>query len=338
MYSSSLSCALQLVESSASSSEKEQDAFYEAFESDTFESMRWLNKQYESYEGNFPKEISTYWKKWKERPGHFISPQKPSYVDVLSSKTHIFLWEQGAHSVPETIDTVAELLEAVRKANPNKRILFAAETFRLYGVRNHNTFRTEQLIYFSDEEKPPHLMWASGYDSLGERVHKMGIDMLALDDMTIVETPCGYALKLGDLYIQVPVLSSPISLEDLSGFLSMLSISAFGAYQRNKQWADYIKAVAPYYDIVVVMGENGHYQLKEMLNFPEDETIIDVLIQKMLVDSALQYQTARMQGVAEEEIIEYQKACEKYAQKYPYVTYTQWKKEGITDRLWIIIP
>ena len=225
-------------------------------------------------------EAEPYWRTWRKRPGSFFSLKKPSYTDVLSNKTHIFLWEAGGHHVPEITATTAELVEAVHNANPGKRVLFAMEPFFVLEKLEYGMTRTNQLVYFSDEEKPSHLLWSGPlYNRLGEKIHRLGIDILALDDYSLVLTPSGFAAILGDEYIPwLPSTVGKVLLSDFAQFKAEISMSPFGVHQRNKQWADYIKAIAPAYDIVIVLAGTGHHDLKKMLNFPKDNTSIDIWI------------------------------------------------------------
>lgn len=213
------------------------------------------------------------------RPDMTKQQQRDFYATTLRGKKRFLILETN-HRRENFISQYSEILRTVRKINPHARILLALEFLR-------NTKTQALPIQFYDEKQKEDLFIFEDYKKLLADAKKFKIDVLALDDTIFYEYPTTWkdkqvllrAVQVGDELL--PVFPYPpgdqasrraLSSNDISHFEYAVKGMYWGVQQRNKQWAERIRAVENYYDIVLVLAGNGHYGLAALLPPLENES------------------------------------------------------------------
>ena len=195
-----------------------------------------------------------------------------SYRELVKGKKRIFLWE-NEHEVQENIEEYIKILQDIKQESNGKRILLALEFAQ-------NGEVGALPIQFAKEPLRPNLTLLEPYTVILQAASDLEIDIPALDDLIVKGfIPHGYC-KMGDMFC----LILPTHEE-----LEALYRSPWGVNQRNKQWADYVKAVEKHYPIVVLWAGVGHYDVKRMITGPKEKNTLDIIFGKEKSDQKLQF-------------------------------------------------
>ena len=175
----------------------------------------------------------------------------PDYTELLKGFTHIYIGEDhGTMSTPaETI----RLLQALRKLHPNKRILLASEFSVINKLNEFPLAQANEINFLTNL-----------YPEVNQAADALNIDQLGLDSRYVsweedehgpfLLIQCGKYLVKRYLTRQ-----EEADIQELYPALEMtLGSSPFGMLERNRQWERYIKAVQPFYDIIVIYAGQGH--------------------------------------------------------------------------------
>ena len=174
------------------------------------------------------------------------------YAKILSGIKIIYIGQ--SHGIEDVPPEVMTLLRTVRQNNPNARILLASE----FALRQE---ATDPYIKKAGTADP----WRKSYPSLFQTADELNIDQLALDDQifTIDKQKDGFYLgtKIGAYEVTVPcgqdISDSTFPYMALATHYK-IHASTWGVAERNRQWARYINAVKPFYDVIVVHCGMGH--------------------------------------------------------------------------------
>lgn len=181
-----------------------------------------------------------------------IEQERPSYGKETKGVPYIYLTDASGHGTQSVAEEVALVLRSVRQANPQAHILFATEFAVMENLRTP--------IRFVGKDNPD-MGTVDPYDKLLSQADKLQIDVLALDDSMIWqwnEKTIGY--KIGEWFLSYPSDTplEKLSEQQLDKMIGTVDASTQGVLLRNKQWTQYLRAVKPFYDIVVVYAGNGH--------------------------------------------------------------------------------
>ena len=195
------------------------------------------------------------------------------YQKQLTGKKYIFVSEASAHDTISLVKEMTAILAQVRKANPQAHILLASEfslvsdmqawPIRFAGKTNRNMFTYDT------------------YSSVDEAANRLGMDVLALDDAISAQDEQGvWYAKIGSTWVrydsqspQVRQIAQDFDLDPaqlgedyavtlFATFQYFIASSTQGIVLRNRQWFEYIHALAPFYDVIVVYGGNGHLSIE----------------------------------------------------------------------------
>lgn len=175
----------------------------------------------------------------------------PDYTELLKGFTHIYIGEDhGTMSTPaETI----RLLQALRKLHPNKRILLASEFSVINKLNEFPLAQANEINFLTNL-----------YPEVNQAADALNIDQLGLDSRYVsweedehgpfLLIQCGkYLIK------RYLTRQEEDNIQEVYSVLEMtLGSSPFGILERNRQWVRYIKAVQPFYDIIVIYAGQGH--------------------------------------------------------------------------------
>ena len=271
--------------------------------------------------------------------------EKHHYPAILPGKQIIFLWEEGGHAVPEIMDTALEIIKEVKKTNPGKRILLAPEQLLWYDVQPfkqsallNNTAYNQPAVHFADGENNPKIRSTNNYDHLWGQISNLGVDIMAMDDV-LIDTSWLYSFfKVGD--ISIPYAGGTPEAHDEA--YTRFRHNQYAVHYRNAQWERYIRAVAPYYDVIIVYAGSAHYGLKNLLRMPADK-VLDVFMYKLVVaDNVKQWEEKvhKESGdyASESESLKEYKRREASAKRLKSTAYSQLQANGLTSALYILIP
>ena len=179
----------------------------------------------------------------------------PNYEFLLKRFKYIFIGE--SHGTNSTPAEMIRMMQAVRKQHPDKRILLASE-FAM--VPDLETFPLQRAGSSVDIVQV--------YPEVKQAADALGIDQLALDDILGAkelylwkEGKTTFLLaKTGRYLIQraLPRQEEENIINFLQETNMLVGTSPFGLLERNRQWARYIQAVQPFYDIIIVYCGSGH--------------------------------------------------------------------------------
>ena len=270
--------------------------------------------------------------------------QKPDYPKFFKNKQIIFIWEEGGHAVPEIMDSTLEVLQEIKKANPNKRILFSPEQLIWFDmepfansalIAGKTDLRAPQ-IRFAGEEMHPNLKSATRYENLWDKVSALGLDTLSMDDVLVDWSFMYSFFKVGN--ISIPYLGGE---EAFDNAYYRFRSNYYGVHQRNTQWNYRIRLVEPYYDIIVVFAGGAHYGLKKLLDKPADK-VLDVFIYKLAVDDEVKnWDRKAREGQGTYNDAQFRadkKEKEEIAKTLTSTVYNQLQENGHISALYIVIP
>ncbi len=195
-----------------------------------------------------------------------------NYAQETKGMKYIYLGENHAtRTIPAEVQ---RLLVSLRQANPNARILLAMEfAVRLDEREVPLLFATPHTLtdLETGKQTAPFAFIANEFLDTARVALKQQIDILALED-NLKYTSATPHIKVGDTLVNIPADNPQItdlikryqqvnaSYTDLSALKDFLSRTEWGIIQRNRQWADYIRAVSPFYDIIISYVGRGHLE------------------------------------------------------------------------------
>ena len=184
---------------------------------------------------------------------------RPDYGEAAKSVRFLYLSE-SSHRKRTVVNEVKRILHSVREKNPQAKILLATE----FGQATH----LSTPIRFAKTDNK-NIEWGTPYSQLLEETDRLDIDILALDDSFFIRETDNKNLwyKIGKYFVLLnendrpAFITDPINItaEELYSLSGVVKGSSYGVQLRNNQWADYIKAIKKYYDIVIVYGGRAHF-------------------------------------------------------------------------------
>ena len=197
--------------------------------------------------------------KWKILKNSPMSKgyKRPDYGKYAKQVPYIYVTDASAHGTQSIVNEVEQMLRSVRRANPQKSILLALE----FAEMNE----PEPPIRFAKQENP-FMDIADPYDRLVAVADELDIDILALEDFIELQSETWFLYKIGNYFVgfiseaHPDFVQNPKNLtnEEKSKLRGFLFMSTLGMRFRNEQWAGYINAAKPFYDIVIVYAGSGH--------------------------------------------------------------------------------
>jgi len=189
--------------------------------------------------------------------------KRPNYGEYAKpdGQTPAFIYlADSAHRTQTLVNEVAYVLRSVRHAHPQARVLLALEGARLVDF--------EVPILFAGQENSA-MKFSTPYNKLVSAAANSDVDILALDDSigSVAEDAEDFAYyKVGKHLILMNVSDYPsfvknpfeMTLAEWQKWGGFLVTSSLGVRYRNEQWADYISAVKPFYDIIITFAGDGH--------------------------------------------------------------------------------
>lgn len=194
-------------------------------------------------------------------PYYTPRPGRPDYVQQTRGIPYIYLTDASGHGTQTILNEVIRVMRAARQANPQARILLALEFAVMLDFSSPIQFAGQKNEDFFLDEK---------YEPLKTLADQLNMDLLALDDVIWWQWDkdvLGY--KIGDRLLAVP---SDIALENctpqqLDDVRGIVGASTWGMQRRNEQWVSYLRAVKPFYDVIIVYGGSGHLDTSNMHEF-----------------------------------------------------------------------
>lgn len=162
----------------------------------------------------------------------------PIYEQAVKNFSYIYIGEY--HDAPVIQQEITKLLKAIRKANPDKKILLATEFLQ----------RSHPLMSPLHKDGQEWLIDDLSYDvsALADELH---IDTLALEDNIIQIVDQVSLLKVGDRYIKVSLATNPQARSLIAPFkkeikahsrlLQMDPLGVMSRYLQPDQMENYIK-------------------------------------------------------------------------------------------------
>ena len=188
---------------------------------------------------------------------------RPDYGQATKGLKYIYLTDASAHNTVSIVQEVQAVLRAVRKANPQAHILLATEF--AYAVMDP----LSPPLRFANTPNEVIDIYPE-YKGLQQTADELAMDILALDDVVYAKDEQAkkpYWAKVGNVLVEFSLkdiaqvtasYQARGENEKLAAAHNFLQATSWGVQQRNDQWARYIQAVSPYYDIVIVYAGLGH--------------------------------------------------------------------------------
>ncbi len=192
---------------------------------------------------------------------------RPNYKKLLQGQKYIFISEDSKHETHSCLKETVTILQAARRANPQARILLASE-FSLVGDTHVWPIR------FSGQPNS-NVDTLGDYKQLEQVADRLNLDLLALDDACQAQWQGQFYAKMGGTWIahdpqnaDIIQIAADFGFDDPAApdyelmqrvaMQTFIAATSYGVQLRNRHWAHYIQAVAPFYDIIVVYGGNAH--------------------------------------------------------------------------------
>lgn len=183
----------------------------------------------------------------------------PNYKELLKGFRYIYVGEE--HYTKTLPAEMIRIMQAVRQLYPDKRILLASEFVKRLREEDSPLIKLPHSEFF-----------ISIYPQVNQEAKRLNMDVLALDDFQLSfrqeDNDVFLTAKCGRYWVsqqhKIPESEmkneffSPSFLNDWEDFSFLVSISPFGVLERNRQWARYINAVKPFYDIIILYAGYGH--------------------------------------------------------------------------------
>jgi len=217
----------------------------------------------------------------------------PDYGELTRGKKYIYIAEASEHNTLTLPRESARILQEIRQANPDARILLALEMAMLI-----EQFQTP-FLPAQREKDPAYIYIYPEYKVLTDTAQKQQIDVLALDDYSVFKTqfPNTFVAKIGSYGVRFDVTSARLRTlvsaygEDFKNeahnvVYDLLSRSSWGMQQRNDQWVRYIYSIEKFYDIIIVYAGSAHLLLNVYHSVPnmigENGILLDLLTVEQL--------------------------------------------------------
>jgi hypothetical protein len=193
---------------------------------------------------------------------------KPDYAKELAGKKYIFINESSNHNTASCLEETIRILTVLRKkVAPSANIVLASE-FSLVSATNVWPIRFAK-------NPNPNINTLGIYKQLENAADRLNIDILALDDACYGTQDGTFYSKMGRVWTafsenhpEMDAIAEGFGAEktdpdyevtEKAIFQTFLASSDYGVQLRNRQWASYINAVTPFYDIIVMYGGNAHF-------------------------------------------------------------------------------
>ena len=185
---------------------------------------------------------------------------RPNYEEMTKDKKFIFIWDGVDHGDAEQVKEHVVFLNAVRKANPDKRILLASEftnylppSFRIStkeiledGRRTYNLEMPYPGLLFANAKLPENFWVYPSHKPVETTAGRLQMDLLALDDHVIFGG-VGNWVKIGDELIGFPT-SGFAAKEVPEEEQNAEEAAAYAAENRKRATADaFFKKIDPDY-------------------------------------------------------------------------------------------
>ena len=189
-------------------------------------------------------------------------PGLPNYGALTKGIPYIFFGEH--HNTNALPQEVMHAIKEIQHANPGAHILLAVEFAEMSAMGK------SPLIYAG--EPIPDDIYIDGreWESVINDAKKRGIDVLALDEAEYYFPKEGsFYIKLGNTLVS-GIAKDKRKFQELSGYTTpyemfwFAAVSPIGVNERTLQWVRYLKAVRPFYDIIIVAAGKGHIQREEL--------------------------------------------------------------------------
>lgn len=182
---------------------------------------------------------------------------RPDYGKETKGIPFVYLTDASGHSTQSIVREIKQVMISIRKANPQARILLALEFAEM------TDFATPIRFAHKANKK---MDVGVPYNLLVKQADQLGMDILALDDFIFFQQESMAYYKIGRYLIMMTKVLKPsfisdpfhLTIEEFDKLTGFIGASSVGMQQRNIQWASYINAVKPFYDIVIVYSGNGH--------------------------------------------------------------------------------
>ena len=252
----------------------------------------------------------------------------PDYGSLAHDKKYIYIAESSVHNTHTLPREGAKVLEEIRNANPNARILLALEMAILTKQTDSPLLAQQQ----TSDSSP--IFIHPDYRALSDTAQRKNIDVLALDDYLLFDTKFAntYVAKVGSYAVRFDTSTSRVRrVGSIYGesfkkapadvVYDFLSRSSWGVQQRNDQWVRYIQAIADFYDIIIVYAGNAHLLLNIYYSIP-NAIGEDGLLLEMLTPEQLPQETQQLADKATEAQSKYE-----FSPEYTTVALTSYEKE-----------
>ncbi len=120
----------------------------------------------------------------------------PNYQDMVKDTPYKYIYIGEHHDEPNIQEQIKLLIKTVREENPNKKILLATE----FVYREHPFINP---FYSGDSDKATFLEETDEYNVF-ELARSLKMDVLALDDLTLQNTPAGTLVQIGKQFVSLP--------------------------------------------------------------------------------------------------------------------------------------
>ena len=202
----------------------------------------------------------------------------PDYGEKLAGSKFIILGEGANHGEEIQLEESFRLLESIRKANPQARILLAEEHAETM-VSCNQPLESKECLWPSPfraaRSQNDNITISHEYKPVLALLDRLGIDLLALDSTYVGGLDYIPTLQVGNKAIPIIISENPLFNDGMTPkileaygekdldyaldiVLDFILRSPWGVVQRNRQWTRYIRAAEPYYDIIIVWAGTGH--------------------------------------------------------------------------------
>lgn len=178
-----------------------------------------------------------------------VKKKRPNYGKETKGVPFIYLTDASGHGTQSIVNEVQELMQQVRKTNPQARILLALEFAEMQDADTPIQFagKINKEMYIS-----------APYNQLAPLAAQLGMDILALDDLMFGPEEEAIWHKIGNQLLYIPTPYEQFTEKQWQEIVGFVNSSTLGIKLRNEQWVSYLRAVRSFYDIVIVYAGNGH--------------------------------------------------------------------------------
>lgn len=223
---------------------------WDQFEKNSQKLTAELEKKYQHFQQDMANSLELQWP-------YIAQMNRPDYGKETKGIPFVYLTDASSHDTQSIVREIKQVMISIRKANPQARILLALEFAEM------TDFATPIRFAHKANKK---MQVTAPYNLLVKQADQLGMDILALDDFIFFQQKPMAFYKIGRYLIIMDDLSKPsfisdpfhLTTEEFDKLRGFIGVSSVGMQQRNIQWASYINAVKPFYDIVIVYSGNAH--------------------------------------------------------------------------------